>query len=426
MKSNFNPSLLTREKVAIVKNFIESKYCPEKLTDQTPKRSDSPLKHSKYRDWIKKHHSIIEFESLCTIGKGSTGEVRLVKEKRTGKSYAMKVMKKSELLKRDQVFHIRMERDILVLGEGNPWIVQLHVSFQDDKFLYLVMEYVPGGDLMNLLIKRGTLYEYEVKFYMAEILMCIDSLHKLNCIHRDLKPDNILIDKDGHIKISDFGLSKLHGTESTIFNFDFSPPSSPRGACQPNGHWKTNVREKLFSIVGSINYIAPKVLNREGYSYECDWWSFGIILYETLYGHPPFWGDDPKSTTHKIINWKKYLEIPKTDFISDEAIDLMKKLICDPKDRLKTFNDLRSHRFFNEIDFPHLRDMDPPFVPALENDWDHSHFDEFEMDKTFDDLVSLKDKTSLQFYRDGYELFFGFEYVNEQVNESETEYKDVK
>jgi serine/threonine kinase 38 len=310
------------------------------------------------------------------------------------------------------VFHIRTERDILALGSGNPWIVQLHCSFQDDQYLYLVMEYIPGGDLMNLLVKKNSLTEYESRFYMAEILLCIDSLHKLNCVHRDLKPDNILLDRNGHVKISDFGLSKLHDNESTIFQFDFSPPTSPRGENKPNGEWKTNVREKLYSIVGSIHYIAPEVLEKKGYSYECDWWSFGCILYECLYGYPPFNDEDIKSTMYKIINWKKYLIYPDGIEVSVHAKDLLKNLLCDASVRLRTADEVRSHMFFAEIDFEHIRESKAPFVPNLKNEFDHSHFDKYEMDQSFDGVITTTDKTLKKQYRDAYDLFYGFEFTN--------------
>ena len=155
----------------------------------------------------RKKMSIREFQPLTIIGRGAFGEVRICKQKSTGTIVAIKKMRKEEMLKKNQLMHVRTEKEIMTAN--NPWIVNLKYSFQDDYFLYLVMDYLPGGDLMNLLMKRDILTEDEARFYTAEMILAVDSVHKLNCIHRDLKPDNILIGKDGHIQLSDFGLAKI-------------------------------------------------------------------------------------------------------------------------------------------------------------------------------------------------------------------------
>lgn len=150
---------------------------------------------------------ISDFEPIKIIGKGAFGEVRVCIYKITGEIVAVKKMRKEEMYKKNQILHVRAERD--VLSEAKiPWIVELKYSFQDELYLYLVMEFCPGGDLMSLLINKDILTEDEARFYTAELILCLEAVHKLNCIHRDLKPDNILIDKSGHIKLSDFGLSK--------------------------------------------------------------------------------------------------------------------------------------------------------------------------------------------------------------------------
>ncbi|MCQ2819853.1 MAG: protein kinase, partial [archaeon] len=155
----------------------------------------------------RKRMNIRDFEPLKIIGRGAFGEVRVCRQKNTGEIVAIKKMKKSEMVKKNQLMHVRTEKEILTAD--NPWIVKLKYSFQDEQFLYLVMEYLPSGDLMNLLMRKDILTEEEARFYTAEMILAVDSVHKLNCIHRDLKPDNILIGKDGHIKLSDFGLSKM-------------------------------------------------------------------------------------------------------------------------------------------------------------------------------------------------------------------------
>ena len=144
---------------------------------------------------------------MAIIGKGAFGEVRVCRHKRTNEIVAIKKMRKDEMYKKNQILHVRAERD--VLSEAKiPWIVELRYSFQDEVYLYLVMEYCPGGDLMSLLINKDILTEDEARFYIAELVLSVENVHKLKCIHRDLKPDNILIDKEGHLKLSDFGLSK--------------------------------------------------------------------------------------------------------------------------------------------------------------------------------------------------------------------------
>ena len=169
------------------------------------------------------------------------------------------------MINRSQVDHVKAE--VAVLNESSsPWVVELKCSFQDEKYLYLVMEYLPGGDLMSLLMKRDTLLEDEAKFYIAEMVLAIESVHKLNFIHRDLKPDNILIDKMGHIKLSDFGLCARYEIKPGFSNI--------------NGD-KHN-RQRLKSTVGTPDYIAPEVFEEAGYTEIVDWWSLGIILYEML------------------------------------------------------------------------------------------------------------------------------------------------
>jgi serine/threonine kinase 38 len=149
----------------------------------------------------RKKMSVYDFETLTIIGRGAFGEVRVCRKKDDKQVYAMKVMKKSEMLKKNQVHHIRAERDVLALAD-NPWVVKLHYSFQDEKNLYLVMEYLQGGDFMTILMKYDILSEEQTRFYIGETALAIASVHALNYVHRDLKPDNILLDRGGHVKVS--------------------------------------------------------------------------------------------------------------------------------------------------------------------------------------------------------------------------------
>ena len=198
-----------------------------------------------------------DFESLKVIGRGAFGEVWLVQKKDMGHVYAMKILRKADMVEKEQLGHIRAERDILVEAES-LWVVKMFYSFQDKLNLYLIMEFLPGGDMMTLLIKKDTLREGETQFYVAETMLALDSIHQLGFIHRDVKPDNLLLDPKGHVKLSDFGLytglSKAHGTEfyrnlnhSLSSDFTFQSMNSKRIA----ETWKRNRRQLAFSTVGT-------------------------------------------------------------------------------------------------------------------------------------------------------------------------------
>ncbi|KAL2517901.1 AGC kinase family protein [Abeliophyllum distichum] len=297
-----------------------------------------------------------DFELLTIIGRGAYGEVRLCREKKSGNIYAMKKLKKSEMLSRGQVEHVRAERNLLA-EVASHFIVKLYYSFQDDEHLYLIMEYLPGGDMMTLLMREDTLSESVAKFYIAQSVLAIESIHKHNYIHRDIKPDNLLLDKNGHMKLSDFGLCKPLDcrTLSTVneneamddenirepMDIDGRFPDaangsnwrSPREQLQ---HWQMNRRKLAFSTVGTPDYIAPEVLLKKGYGMECDWWSLGAIMYEMLIGYPPFYSDDPMTTCRKIVHWRNHLKFPEDAKLGTEAKDLICRLLCDVEHRLGT------------------------------------------------------------------------------------------
>ncbi|XP_022754680.1 serine/threonine-protein kinase tricorner-like isoform X3 [Durio zibethinus] len=372
-------SSLTMEKVAAAKQFIENHYRAQMKNIQERKErrwilerklaaSDVPKEEQlnlikdlerKETEFMRlKRHKICvnDFDLLTIIGRGAFGEVRLCRERKSGNIYAMKKLKKSEMLMRGQVEHVRAERNLLA-EVASHCIVKLYYSFQDAEFLYLIMEYLPGGDMMTLLMREDTLTENVAKFYIAQSVLAIESIHKHNYIHRDIKPDNLLLDKNGHMKLSDFGLCKpldcttlpaIHENrpmddENMTETMDidgFIPDAdnksrwrSPREQLQ---HWQMNRRKLAFSTVGTPDYISPEVLLKKGYGMECDWWSLGAIMYEMLIGYPPFYSDDPITTCRKIVHWRNHLRFPEDSRLSHEARDLICRLLCDVEHRLGT------------------------------------------------------------------------------------------
>ena len=330
------------------------------------------------------------FKTVKPLGIGAFGVVSLVRKIDTNKLYAMKTLKKADVLRRNQVAHVKAERDILAEAD-NEWVVKLFFSFQDSENLYFVMEYIPGGDMMSLLIKLGTFPEHLALFYIAELVCAIESVHKMGFIHRDIKPDNILIGSDGHIKLTDFGLCT--GFRWTHDSKRYLPKGHhQRHHSMEPGQWadeeppkplevrkmKEADRSIAHSLVGTPNYIAPEILQRRGYKQLCDWWSVGVIMYEMLVGQPPFMAPTPSETQHKIMNWAQYLHIPQHASMSQAAADLVLCFCSDPMDRIGRNgpNEIKSHPFFTAIDWSvGIRNYEPPYVPKIMYDADTSNFD---------------------------------------------------
>jgi serine/threonine kinase 38 len=350
-----------------------------------------------------------EFDKIKIIGRGAFGEVMIVKKKDSSEVFAMKVMRKIDMIKKNQVQHIRAERDLLSLAD-NPWVVKLFYSFQDEIKLYLVMEYLPGGDLMTVLMKRDILTEEETRFYIAETVQAIHSVHMMDYIHRDLKPDNILLGRDGHIKLTDFGLCKAieNDAKSVITKYQEAATGAKEDSFKAEKPNKGKRHRKLaYSTVGTPDYIAPEVFERKGYGNECDWWSLGVIMYECIVGYPPFFSEDPLTTCRKIVNWRKSLEFPNDVELSDNAVSLIKSLICDKTDRLD-YEGIKHHPFFAGVNWDDLiGTTTPPIVPQVTHAADARNFDNFEEqepeEKEKDDLKALKanagDFEGYTFYR---------------------------
>ncbi|KAH9653245.1 AGC kinase family protein [Citrus sinensis] len=427
-------SKLTMEKVAAAKQFIENHYRAQMKNIQERKErrwvlerklasSDVPMEEQinlikdlerKETEFMRlKRHKICvdDFELLTIIGRGAFGEVRLCREKKSGNIYAMKKLKKSEMVKRGQVEHVRAERNLLA-EVASHCIVKLYYSFQDTEYLYLIMEYLPGGDMMTLLMREDTLTENVARFYIAQSVLAIESIHKHNYIHRDIKPDNLLLDKNGHMKLSDFGLCKpldcstlyaIH-EHKTIDDENMAEPMDIDG-CFPDTdnksswkspheqlqHWQMNRRKLAFSTVGTPDYIAPEVLLKKGYGMECDWlvsvlhfnsyrWSLGAIMYEMLVGYPPFYADDPITTCRKIVHWRNHLKFPDDSKLSPEAKDLICRLLCDVEHRLGTggAHQIKAHPWFKDVVWDKLYEMEAAFKPEINGELDTQNFMKFD------------------------------------------------
>uniref|UniRef100_A0A673YZS5 non-specific serine/threonine protein kinase n=1 Tax=Salmo trutta TaxID=8032 RepID=A0A673YZS5_SALTR len=301
-----------------------------------------------------------DFDKVKMIGRGAYGEVQLVRHKASQKVYAMKQLSKFEMIKRSDSAFFWEERDIMAFS-NSPWVVQLCCAFQDDHHLYMVMEYMPGGDLVTLTMNYD-MPEKWVRFYTAEVVLALDAIHSMGFIHRDVKPDNILLDQNGHLKLADFG---------TCMKMD----STGMVHCD--------------TAVGTPDYISPEVLKSQGgdgnYGRECDWWSVGVFIFEMLVGDTPFYAESLVGTYGKIMDHKNNLNFPDDVQMSNDAKDLICAFLSDREVRLgrNGVEEIKRHPFFtnDQWTFNTIRETVAPVVPELSSDIDTSNFDEIEDEK---------------------------------------------
>nr|XP_046162775.1 myotonin-protein kinase-like isoform X3 [Oncorhynchus gorbuscha] len=312
-----------------------------------------------------------DFHILKVIGRGTFSEVAVARMRSTQQVYALKIMNKWDMLKRGETACYQEEREVLLKGDRR-WITELHYAFQDDNYLYLVMDYYVGGDLLTLLSKFGDrIPEDMAQFYLAEMVMAIDSIHRMGYVHRDIKPDNILLTAKGHIRLGDFG-SCLRVQEDGMVHSSLA--------------------------VGTPDYLSPEILRAVegggGYGPECDWWALGVCAYEMLQGTTPFYAESISETYVKIMNFQEHFEFPQSGpEVSNMARSLIMGLICERENRMGAggSGDFRGHPFFCGLDWGSLHELPAPFEPEVSNATDTSNFDV--LDDCLSEMVLIRKET---------------------------------
>ena len=340
-----------------------------------------------------------DFDEMKVLGKGSFGKVLLVRYKKNQKLYAMKILKKAVIMKNNEEIHTKTERKILA-KINHPFIVSLYFAFQDEKKLYLITEFMQGGELFYHLHRERFFSNERTQFYAAEIVLALDHLHKNNCIYRDLKPENVLLDKDGHIKLADFGLSKIMLEKN---------------------------KAKAFTLCGTPDYLAPEILEDKGYDKTVDWWSLGALIYEMLVGYSPF-----KMKKGEQLNIEKYKEpVPLHNHFTPEAkMIITDLLVVEPSKRLgygsNGTENIKKHPFFKDINWEELynKKVEPEFVPKIFNELDLGNFDKFFTNENVFEPESEMNSASV--LKDNPNEFAGFTYVKPGVvDEAQKDDEDI-
>mmetsp|Transcript_14688 Transcript_14688/g.42290 ORF Transcript_14688/g.42290 Transcript_14688/m.42290 type:complete len:346 (-) Transcript_14688:123-1160(-) len=291
-----------------------------------------------------------DFDVRATVGTGTFGRVRMVRIKghQDKTPMALKILKKAEVIKHKQVEHVNSEKVILSMVE-HPFLINSLTTFQDEKRLFMLMEFVNGGELFSYLRKEGRLQNDHARFYAGEIALAFSYLHHMNVVYRDLKPENLLIDCEGHVKITDFGFAKV-------------------------------VEDRTWTLCGTPEYLAPEMIQSKGHNKTVDWWALGVLTFEMLAGFPPFYDETPFGIYKKILSGK--LDFPR--YFDIKARDLIKRfLMQDPTKRIGAGShgseEVKKHKWFKGLDWELLlnRGIRPPFVPDVKSADDTSMFDRY-------------------------------------------------
>ena len=341
-------------------------------------KKESGMIFCKHKDL--KKVTLNDFKLLKVLGRGTFGKVVLIQYKLTKKYYAMKIMKKDVILESGQVTNTLLEKNILQ-NLNYQFLVGMDFCFQTQERIYFVMNFIRGGELFKHLLNCKFFPEEKAKFYSAIIGLALDYLHTHGIVYRDIKPDNILIDEDGYLKLADFGMAKM-----------------------------LKDQEKAFSLCGTPEYFPPEIITREGHNKAADWWSYGILLYEMLFGIPPFYSKNTEKMFDLIT--KAELKFPKKINVSEGAKDLIKKLLIKNQDlRLGSeggFETIKKHSFFKGFDFKALEEkkLEAPFIPVLRGSMDLSNFDS---KYTSEDIaISESSPNTLEFIKNNQEQFEDF------------------
>lgn len=294
-------------------------------------------------------YGLADFDVMRSLGTGSFGRVHLVRSVHNGRYYAMKVLKKERIVRMKQVEHTNDERRMLALVE-HPFIIRMWGTFQDSMAVFMIMDYIEGGELFTLLRKSQRFPNPVAKFYAAEVCLALEYLHEHTIIYRDLKPENILLDRNGHVKLTDFGFSK-------------------------------EVKDVTYTLCGTPDYIAPEVVATKPYNKSVDWWSFGILIFEMLTGYTPFYDTSPMKTYENILAGN----VVYPEFLHPDATDLLKRLITkNLSERLGNLQngtqEVKNHPWFSEVVWDRLlsRDIETPYEPPIQaNTGDTSQFDRY-------------------------------------------------
>ncbi|CAG8473268.1 5101_t:CDS:2 [Funneliformis mosseae] len=357
---------------SVLKDFLSVKNDKDSIRWKDPAlnaRSEnlpSPLRRSRSRVLRSSCYkaTIDDYDLIKVLGKGCMGKVFLSREKHVNKLFALKAISKEWVVFRQEVEHTKTERDILasIATISHPFLIKLHESFQDTNQLFLVLDYFPGGDIATQLAKWHKFDDARCLFYAAEIVLGIEELHRLGIVYRDLKPENILIGRDGHIVLTDFGLSK-----------QFEP------------NW-----QKTSTFCGTAEYLAPEIIRAEEYSYPVDWWSLGTLLYEMMTGITPFWSDDQNMMYQRVLED----ELIFPDGMMFESMDVLRGLLQrNPMNRLGCgpagSMEIKAHAYFSYVNWDNVyhKRIRAPYIPTIEHETDLQNFD--------DTFVSMSPKLSI-------------------------------
>jgi len=307
--------------------MASAKVAKAKKVTSTPSKKSEEVEESK---------KLEDYEILTTIGTGTFGRVVLVRDKETKNYFALKLMAITEVIRLKQIEHVKNEKEILS-SISHPFIVNMSWASHDNTFLYMLMEYVPGGEVFSYLRNFGRFNNSMANFYTSEIICALEYLHSRSIVYRDLKPENLLLDRDGHLKITDFGFAK-------------------------------KLLDRTWTLCGTPEYLAPEIIQSKGHSKAVDWWSLGILVYEMLVGFPPFFDEQPFAIYEKIlagkIDWPRHMD--------PGAKDLVKKLLV--QDRTKRLGnmkngaeDVKKHKWFRGLDWEEVaaRKLTPPITPEV-------------------------------------------------------------